>query len=134
MNTDENKWDDLTIEDISHKYSGDYITISKFGRFSMKAETIFKHEEFKDVTHCDVRYSKKQNAFVFLFNREKRGVKITFHKANQKNVTFGTMHLFARMNTTEVCCITKKYIVEKEHIPERGCALVLYFENEIARD
>lgn len=129
-----NNWDDLTDEALNHKYAGDYITISKFGRFSMKSQTIFKHKEFLLCTHVDVRYSKSKKALVFLFNKEDRGMKLTPHKQNPKVTIFGSMYFFARLDLTEIVKVTKKYTVVKEKIPVLGHALVLYFERNTGKD
>lgn len=127
-------WDDLTDEAYNHKYAGDYITISKYGRFSMKSQTIFRHKEFRLSTHVDVRYSKKEKALVFLFNNEEKGMTITFHKKNPKIVCFGSMYFFARLDLTQITKETKKYSVKKENIPNIGNALILYFERNTAKE
>lgn len=128
-----NTWDDLTHEAMNHKYSGDYITISKYGRFSMKSQTIYKHKEFKATTHVDVRYSKKQRALVFIFNKEEKGMQITFHKQNPTIVQFGSMYFFARLELNELTKETKKYGVEKEEISNFGYALVLYLDKNTSK-
>ena|ERR1700691_6056677 len=129
----ENIWDDLTEETINHKYAGDYITISKFGRFSMKAQTIFKHKEFKIATHVDIRYSRGQKALVFLFNNEEKGLKFTYHKQNPKIVVFASMYFFARLELNELTIKTKKYVCVKEKIPILGHALVIYIEKNTSK-
>lgn len=128
------KWNDLTDEAINHKYAGDYITISKYGRFYMKTSTIFRHKEFFNVTHVDVRYSKAQKALVFLFNKENRGMKLTFCKAQEGTLTFGSMYFFSRLNLNILTQQTKKYVVVKEKIPTLGEALVIYLEKNTAQE
>ena len=131
---EKNDWDDLTDEALNHKYAGDYITISKFGRFHMKSQTIFRHKEFLLCTHVDVRYSKSKKALVFLFNKEDKGMKLTPHGPGKKITVFGSMYFFSRLDLTEIVRRTKKYTVVKEKIPNMGYALVLYFEKNTAQE
>lgn len=124
----QNKWDDLTEEILTHKFHGDYITISKYGRFHIKYQSIDKHEDFRNSQYVDIRYSKSQNALVFIFNSNGVGLKLTFSKRQPNTVTFGSMHFFTRLNLNFLTQQTKKYVAIKEKIPVLGEALVIYLE------